>query len=599
VSASDEAGRGAREALRDFGTALGAAPLWLRWLRRRVRASEFWLLIVAVAVGAAAGLTTRALGALSNLVHERLFSLPPNVRLSAIDVSPGTALLWLPVGGLLLGLLTWLWRRGRPGPIVDPVEANALRGGRMSLRESAFLSLQTLISNGCGASVGLEAAYAQLGGAFASATGGGLQLRRNDRRILVGAGAGAAIGAAFGAPLTGAFYAFELIIGSYTVVSVAPVVAAALAGYLVVRALGGVPHIVDPTAVDLGPPDYVACVGLGVLAAVVAIAVMRAVALTEEQLKRFRIPRPVRPMIGGGLVALLALWTPQILASGHGALERRLVEPLEPAMLFATFGLKAAASILSLGFGFRGGLFFASLFLGALLGQIWWLALVSVGAPAPDLLVCALVGMATLAAGIVGGPLTVSFLVLETTGDFALTGATLAGALVCGTIVRELFGYSFSTWRFHLRGETIRSAHDVGRLRSLTAGGMMRKNIPCIDQDATVAEFRRRFPLGSANRVILLDSAQRYSGLVVAADVWAGEPDPVTPVSTWARHANLALAPAMNVADAMAVFERSGTEELAVVDADRAVLGLLTERFAARRYAEELEKIRQDLTGES
>ena len=77
-------------------------------------------------------------------------------------------LLALPLGGAALVLASWLWARTRRAVPVDPVEANALRGGQMSLRDSLFVALQTIISNGFGASVGLEAAYAQMGGAIAS-----------------------------------------------------------------------------------------------------------------------------------------------------------------------------------------------------------------------------------------------------------------------------------------------------------------------------------------------------------------------------------------------------------------------------------------------
>ena len=80
--------------------------------------------------------------------------------------------------------------------------------------------------------------------------------------------------------------------------------------------------------------------------------------------------------------------------------------------------------------------------------------------------------------------------------------------------MRETFGYSFSTWRLHLRGETIRSAHDVGWLRSLTAGRMMRTDAPTIAAAADLAEFRRRFPLGSTRRVVAVDEAGRYAGIV-------------------------------------------------------------------------------------
>ncbi|HEY5289350.1 MAG TPA: chloride channel protein, partial [Caulobacteraceae bacterium] len=199
-------------------TPLGLAA----YLRGRIRASELWLVVVAVAVGAMAGALTAAVSFSAHAVQTILYGLAPGQRLSAISHLAPLRALALPAGGLVLGLVTWAWTRRRPGIPVDPVEANALHGGRMSARDSVFVGVQSVISNGSGASVGLEAAYAQLGGGFASVVGRALNLRRSDLRAFVGAGAGAGIAAAFGAPLTGAFYAFEIIIGSYSVVNIAP-----------------------------------------------------------------------------------------------------------------------------------------------------------------------------------------------------------------------------------------------------------------------------------------------------------------------------------------------------------------------------------------
>lgn len=121
----------------------------------------------------------------------------------------------LPLGGLLVGLVSPAATRLKR-PLLDAVEANALHGGRMSMRDNLIVLTQTLLSNGCGASVGLEASYTQMGAGSGSQLGRVMRLRRNDVRILVGAGAAGAIAAAFGAPLAGAFYAFEIVIGAYT-----------------------------------------------------------------------------------------------------------------------------------------------------------------------------------------------------------------------------------------------------------------------------------------------------------------------------------------------------------------------------------------------
>ena len=139
------------------------------------------------------------------------------------------------LGGLAFGLIAYGLRRWKPRDIVDAIEANALHGGRMSLSDSLRLTALTVLSAGVGASVGLEAAFTQLGSGIASRDRPPLHLRRSDLRTFVGCGAAAAIAAAFNAPLAGAFYAFELIIGSYTLATLAPAVVAAVVATLVTR----------------------------------------------------------------------------------------------------------------------------------------------------------------------------------------------------------------------------------------------------------------------------------------------------------------------------------------------------------------------------
>lgn len=581
---------------------LGAGSLrGLAWLRRRIRSSELWLIAVATVVGVVAGSLAVLQGRVAHEIQLLLFGFDPDQRLSAqVVISPLRAL-FIPLGGLVLGVLSWLWLRYRPKPAVDPVEANALHGGRMSVRDSAFICAQTLISNGSGASVGLEAAYAQAGAVVSSFVGQKLNLRRVDLRTLVGAGAGAAIGAAFGAPLTGAFYGFEIVIGAYTVANIAPVGAATLAAVLTARSLGWTPYLLKTSTIAVQSwAEYGLYALLGLVCAAFGIALMRTVAVTEQWVAGSPIPRILRPALGGLGLAALALITPQTLSAGHGALTLDLDARLGLAALIALIAMKSVASIISLSFGFRGGLFFAALFLGALLGQAF--AAISAlvpGATPLDPTVAALVGLAGLGVAIVGGPFTMSFLVLEATGDFTVTAAALAASLIASAVVREIFGYSFSTWRLHLRGETIRSAHDVGWVRTLTAGRMMRKDVQTIGADATLAEFRRRFPLGSTRRVLMIDAEGHYAGVIPTAAVYAEGQDEEAPLAPLAINTDAALAPAMSIKEIMAAFDATESDELAVVDEARNVLGVVSEAYATRRYAEELEKARRDLTGEA
>jgi CIC family chloride channel protein len=303
--------------------------------------------------------------------------------------------------------------------------------------------------------------------------------------------------------------------------------------------------------------------------------------------------------VGGLLLVPIAWLSPQALSAGHGALHLDLTSEVSLGFLAAVFLLKMAASSISLGFGFRGGLFFASLFLGSLAGQIYaGLVDAMPGGVMLDATDAALVGMAAMAVAVVGGPMTMSMLVLEATHDFALTGTAMTAALCASTLVRETFGFSFSTWRLHTRGETIRSARDVGWVKALTAGRMMRRGVATTDPATSLAEFRRRFPLGSTTRVILADSDGKYAGLVPTHAAYDETVAADSPALSIAILKSRTLRPDQDVVSVMRAFEECEADDLAVVDPEGRVLGGLSEKYVRRRYAEEIEKAQRELFGE-
>jgi CIC family chloride channel protein len=472
----------------------------------------------------------------------------------------------------------------------------------MSFRGSIIVALQTVWSSGVGASVGLEAGYTQLASGLGASLGRGFHLRRADQRIMVGCGAAAAIAGAFGAPLAGAFYAFELVIGGYTTASLTPVGVAAVAGYFVAHAFGelslGVG--VGPVGDVLGHDLAIAAL-LGILAALFGIGIMRGVALCEMLLAKTRIWLPLRPALGGLAVGLLALLTPQVMSSGHGALHFAGIVSMPLAAIAAVFTLKAIASVISLGSGFRGGLFFATLLLGALGGRLFAAGFDTIW-PGLNLdpNVYAIVGMSALSASVIGGPLTMSFIALESTGNLWLTTAVLVAVIISTQITRELFGYSFATWRLHLRGESIRSAADVGWIRDLTVRRLMRPDVATVNAGIPIEEFRDKFPLGSKTQVVAVDATGRYVGLALVAEAHAPDIEAASGLIGILHHRDVVLHPVMNIQEAIAVFDAAEAESLVVVEADgeHRPIGILTEAHAMRRYAEESEQRRREAVGD-
>ncbi|GAC1335822.1 MAG: chloride channel protein [Bradyrhizobium sp.] len=574
-----------------------------RRVRAFVRAYETSLVVLAALTGTVGGLAVVAMSIAVAGLHAVLFNIDIRDRLSSQSgIEPLRALLVPSLGGLLLGLTFLLLQRWRPAREIDPIEANALHGGRMSFRGSVIVALQTVWSSGVGASVGLEAGYTQLASGLAASLGRGFHLRRADQRVLVGCGAAGAIASAFNAPLTGAFYAFELVIGGYTPASLTPVGVAAITGYFVTHGFTALSLGVSVGAVgDILGRDLAIAALLGILAALFGIGIMRGVALCEALLSKAMPWPPLRPALGGLGVGLLALLTPQVMSSGHGALHFARFVSMPLAVVAAVFVLKAIASIISLGSGFRGGLFFATLFMGALGGHLFAAGIDTIW-PGLNLdpNVYAIIGMSALSASVIGGPLTMSFIALESTGNLWVTTAVLVAVMIASQITRELFGYSFATWRLHLRGETIRSAADVGWIRDLTVRRLMRPDVATIEVGTPIADFRGKFPLGSKTQVVAVDAAGRYAGLVVVADAHAPDIDTTKGLAGILHHRDVVLDPLMNIQEAIAVFDAAEAESLAVVDShgDRRAIGILTEAHAMRRYAEESEQRRREAIGE-
>ncbi|MCF8478744.1 MAG: chloride channel protein, partial [Pseudolabrys sp.] len=411
-----------------------------------------------------------------------------------------------------------------------------------------------------------------------------------------------AIAGAFGAPLGGAFYGFELIIGSYAIASLAPVGMAALIGYLVAQTFTPDRLGIDTgTVANLAVHDVAIAAGLGLLAAGFGILLMRGVAACEVLFTQLRVRPSLRPMLGGALVGLLAIVSPQVMSSGHGALHLTGIFKLPLETIALIFVLKALASIISLGSGFRGGLFFASLLLGALGGQLFAVSLNALF-PAlnanPD--AYAIIGMGALSVSVIGGPLTMVFIALETTGDLWLTTAVMIAVIVSMQVTREFFGYSFTTWRFHLRGETIRGAADVGWIRDLTVAQMMRADVRTTKVEAPLTAFREAFPLGSTNQVVAVDEEGRYAGMILVAEAHSAELPATAPLRAILHYADHIMLPQMTAQEAIRAFERWEAEALAVVDSaeHRQVIGLLSEAHTLRRFSDASERQRRELLGE-
>jgi CIC family chloride channel protein len=350
--------------------------------------------------------------------------------------------------------------------------------------------------------------------------------------------------------------------------------------------------------------SYVLFAVLGVGAAAVAVAAMQAVTWTERGLRATGLPDWLRPTLGGALLSALALVAPQVLGSGHGAVQFHFDIRWPFWALAGLLAMKLLASAISVGSGFRGGLFSSALFLGTLFGAVFaqGAAFFSPGLEVEHN-VFMLAGMGAVAAAVIGAPLTMVFLVLEATGDFQVTIAVVIAVTVASTIVRILFGYSFATWRFHLRGLSIRGAHDVGWISDMSVSRLMRNDAKTVPENLGLRALRTAYPVGGAKRLYVVDGSGHYIGSIDTADLHDAEIDDALDgavAGDLAEGADQFLLPSENIRSALTRFDTLQIETLPVLlsSSQRTVVGYMTEAYALKRYSAELERMRSAELGQ-
>jgi CIC family chloride channel protein len=179
----------------------------------------------------------------------------------------------------------------------------------------------------------------------------------------------------------------------------------------------------------------------------------------------------------------------------------------------------------------------------------------------------------------------------------------LVSVIASATIVRLTFGYSFSTWRFHVRGLGLRGAYDVGWIADLTVGRMMRSDPKLVPTSMPLKSLRDKYPPGTAKRVFAIAPDGHYAGWIDMAVVNDPQLDEAVEAGVAAdlvQQRDNYLLPNDNVRTALARFDESQSETLPVLSAraDPRVVGYVTEAYALKRYAQELARRRSAELGQ-
>ena len=418
------------------------------------RTPALWLLGILVGIVAGYGAIVLRL-AIQGVEFIALADLAPHISTAAVELDPMAIILAPLAGGCIVGLLLYVGEKAkwltetRALGIADVMEARAVRAGKMQAMPGLLSSVISAVSLGSGVSAGREGPAVHLGATLATLLCRPLGLPARAARIMLGCGAAAAVAASFNAPVAGALFAFEVILGHYALRSIAPIAAASVTGAVISRIhFGATPAFAIPEIAPASIPDMIAVVPLGVLAAGVAIpfviGTVRGTRLVADQAGRLSWPLWALPPIGGLVVGLIGAFVPEILGVGYEATAKALAGGYGVGLLVGLILVKIAATVITLSFRFGGGVFSPSLYLGAMLGAAYGALVVGLlGEDSSGVAFFAVVGMGAVSGAVLGAPLSTTLIVFELTASYEASIALLVAVSLATVITTTVTKGSF------------------------------------------------------------------------------------------------------------------------------------------------------------
>jgi chloride channel protein, CIC family len=576
--------------------------------RTTVRNEHLLLVTLGLIVGCIAGLAVIAFREAIQFIEILFYdTTTSSLARYELTIEPWKQVLIPVVGGLVVGLITWKFMpRGRPQGVAEVVEASAMRAGHMSSRVGIVSAICSAITLGTGGSAGREGPAVHLGASLAGFIARRLHLSRGLARTLLGCGVAAAVSASFNAPIAGALFATEVVVGQYALKTFAPIVVASVAG----TALSDI-HFGEVSAFLLGDNhitsfwEFPAFIGLGIVGAVAAIILMRSIFLMQDLSERIEIPLWVKPAIAGLTVGIIAIWLPQVLSVGYGAVEWMILGQFDLSMLIAIGIAKIFATAVCLGFGFSGGVFSPSLVLGAAVGGAYGLIAAFVFPElASSVGVYAVVGMGAVAAAVLGAPISTTLIIFEITGDYRLSLAVMLAIVVSTEITHHFFGASFFAEHLRRRNVDLRDGFETEVLDTIKVRQILDHgtNVAAetIFMEMPINEIREKLSASSSGELFVVQPSGELYGTITLQDCGVTLFDPEC--NALLRAADIARLhpPVLNEGDnlgtAMQVMRESGEDHIAVLrdPHTKVFTGCVHHRDVMTAYNRALLKVRHE-----
>ncbi|SKC73719.1 H+/Cl- antiporter ClcA [Burkholderia sp. YR290] len=494
-------------------------------LRLRTRAAHLFrlsdahtMLVWSVIVGIVGALATIAFREGISLM-QRAFTGQDGSLVEMARRLPIAMRIALPaLGGLAAGVLLVIAQRGADKKQhTDYMEAVVIGDGVVPVRLSLWRSASSLFTISSGGSIGREGPMVQLAALCASLIGRVVHFDPPRLKLLVACGAAAGITSAYSAPIAGAFFVTELVLGSIAMESFGPVVVASVVSNILMREFAGYK---PPYEMPVFPPvaglEVLLFVALGLLCGAAAPQFLRLMDTTKAGFRRLPIPLPVRLALGGLIVGILSVWTPEVWGNGYSVVNSILHSPWTWSALVVVLVFKLIATAATVGSGAVGGIFTPTLFFGAVLGSLFGLGMNALWPHATSApFAYAMVGMGAFLAGATQAPLMAILMIFEMTLSYQVVLPLMVSCVVAYFAARAIGKTSMYEVTLHRN----REEQERMRLRATQMRELIRPPQTVVQPNATVQDMTRVFLEYPVKYLYVTDDSGCFLGVVALKDI--------------------------------------------------------------------------------
>ncbi len=567
----------------------------LRWRAKLLWNEEIFHLLLAAAVGVLGGTVNLIFYyAIEGVKHFTLHR--PGDMAEVAELLDWWRRLLIPaLGGLAAGLvLHWGLQLVQAGA-TNMIEVVVAGDGRLKFRPGLVRVLSSLVSIGTGASIGREGSIVQMAATVASKFGQWFDWQPYRLRLLVGCGAAAGMAAAYNAPIAGAIFAAQIVLGNFSMTCFAPLVVASVVATLVSRTFFGIAPWYSVPAFEFTSLGQLGWFLLfGVLCGAFGAAFLQMLEASEKMFGRLRAPLYLRLALGGAIVGAIAIDFPEVWGNGYGATNKILHDHFAWEFLVGLLLAKLIATIAAVGTGTVGGVFTPTIFLGAGLGTALATGLHSAGfATELPTHTFALVGMGSVLAATTHSPLLAMVMLFEISLNYSMMPPLMLACALATLVARQLHPDSVYTAPLKARGlEPSADTLRIGAAHQQKIGDLMREPVTPVRDITPLPEIAARFLQHTFNFLPVVDAQHRLLGLVALHDLkeYLGDADALRSViaSDVMRPVPVLLTPNQSLTDALPALLASEQRNVPIVNnlKERRLLGSVLRAEALGLMAE-------------